>query len=193
MFVWGWLLGYLLGSIPFAYIVTWLKKVDIRTVGSGNPGTTNILRTFGKGWAAFVLVGDMGKGLFAMLLMHLIVPTGQMVLIGTALGAVMGHAWPLFFRFRGGKVVATSAAVLFVLSPVGIGLAALMFFLVLILTRYVSLASMLAGLTVWLYTLVMTSSLVLHEVVTLIFALLLYRHTANMKRLVHGEERKLAK
>lgn len=122
--------GYVIGSIDFAVLVGKLNGVDIYSVGSGNPGTSNVLRTMGKGAAVAVLIGDLLKGFGAALLGSLLAPDGAGLLEGdglaTAAGfmAVVGHCYPIFHRFKGGKGVATGLGVLLWVNPiVALGLA----------------------------------------------------------------------
>jgi len=198
------LLSYLLGSIPTA---VWLgkmaRKVDIREHGSGNSGATNALRVLGWRWGLAVLVLDISKGLAAVLLLVPLLaagpphdPTLLSVLAGAA--AIVGHVFPVTIGFRGGKGVGTSAGVMFALSPL-VALAALIIWLAVVAaTRYVSLGSMLAVVSV-------TPLLILHGYLSdagvksplLGFALLLaigvlVSHRANIKRLLEGRENRLS-
>ncbi|MGE5329682.1 MAG: glycerol-3-phosphate 1-O-acyltransferase PlsY [Deltaproteobacteria bacterium] len=186
------IIGYLIGSISSAIIVARLvKNVDIRTMGSGNAGATNVLRTLGKGPAALVLVGDALKGVIAVLIGQLIFGNQLGAVLGGFL-AVVGHNWPIFFDFKGGKGILTSASVILMITP-KIGLVVVLFaILVIALTRYVSLGSMSGAILYPVIVIVMdgkTTSLVVFSI--LIALLAIYRHKNNIKRLKDGTETKI--
>lgn len=142
------LVSYLVGSISFAYLAGRFKRMDLRRHGSGNLGATNVLRTLGAPWAAAVLALDAAKGVAAVLLVPRLLGAqadGWPLACGVA--AIVGHVWPVFLGFRGGKGVATAAGAFGALAPVPLLAATLAFGLVLLVTRYMSLGS-LAGATV---------------------------------------------
>ncbi len=140
------LLAYLLGSLSFSYlIVRALKGIDIRTVGSGNAGATNVLRVAGKLPALAALLLDAGKGLAAVLIARAL-EAPPMVIALVGLGAVLGHMYPVFFGFRGGKGVATAAGTLGSLAPLATVIAAGLFLIVVVTTRFVSLGSIVVAL-----------------------------------------------
>ena len=190
--------GYLLGSVSFAVLVSRVFGLnDPRSYGSGNPGATNVLRSGSKAAAIAVLVLDVLKGWLPVALVLGIGPdygltgAGAAALIGLA--AFVGHLYPVFFGFKGGKGVATGLGVVLALSP-WLGLAALVVFgIVLAATRYVSLASMVAAVFVPLLMLVpgpwphggMSIMALL-----IMAGLLVWRHRANIERLSQGEEAK---
>lgn len=177
--------GYLLGSIPFGLILTRLAGLgDIRAIGSGNIGATNVLRTGHKGLAALTLVLDAGKGAAAVLAAGLIAPEAAAV---AGLGAVLGHLFPVWLRFRGGKGVATALGVLAAAHwPVGAGAAAV-WVLVAVVSRYSSLAAILALLAapVAAWTTADTATALLATAVAL---LVIAKHRENIARLVAGTE-----
>lgn len=184
------IISYLLGSIPFAYIIIRLfKGIDIREVGSGNVGTTNALRTAGKRVALAALLGDLLKGLAAAWLGMR--AGGQGLAAACVLAVVIGHCWPLFIGFKGGKGMATTAgAVLFLMPKVFLFLA-IIFILIVFFTRYVSLASISVAVLLPLTTLFMSQSgsyLLASVILTL---LVVYRHRENIERLLNGNERKI--
>ena len=152
----SWLLipfAYLLGSIPFGYLIVKERTgVDVRTVGSGNVGATNVLRTAGKIPAAGVLLMDMAKGCFPVLLGRAIGATPG-VLAAIAFAAVLGHVFPLFLGFRGGKGVATALGAFVALAPMATVSAAAVFIVLVVWKRYVSLGSVVSVLTfpLWAY------------------------------------------
>jgi glycerol-3-phosphate acyltransferase PlsY len=183
--------GYLLGSIPFGLLLTKLAGTgDIRSVGSGNIGATNVLRTGRKGLAAGTLIGDMLKGTVAVLLMHRLAGLNAGLVAG--LGAVLGHVFPVWLGFRGGKGVATYIGVLIAVS----WLVALMFgviwAVVAAVTRYSSLSGLIASaLTpVLLYVGVGSKSALLFLVLTVIVWIM---HRGNIQRLLAGTEPKIGR
>jgi glycerol-3-phosphate acyltransferase PlsY len=179
-------LGYLLGSIPFGLIFTWLSGAgDVRKVGSGNIGATNVLRT-GKRWAAAAtLVSDAGKGVAAVLIARRI--WGDDAATIAALGAILGHLFPLWLGFKGGKGVATTLGVLLALFwPVGLITAAL-WLLAALIWRISSLSALIA---VALSPLVMLAfGLASYAILSaIVAALVLVMHRDNIGRLMRGEE-----
>jgi len=197
------ILAYLLGAVPTAYLVGRLNGVDIRTVGSGNVGATNVLRSIGKGWGIFTFIADAAKGLvpawlFASLAIHLSGNEGNRQYLGLAFAAlaVAGHNWPVYLGFKGGKGVATSAGALLGLSPVIFGIGIAVWVPVFLLSRYVSLASITAALAVggasW-FVFRDDPRYVLPVVFSLLCALLILRHRGNVKRLLAGTENKIGR
>ncbi len=185
------LVGYLLGSINSAVIISRFKGQDIRTVGSGNAGATNILRTYGKGAAALVFLFDILKGVVSVLLCRILAgPYGSY--IGGFL-AVLGHNFPVYFGFRGGKGIVTSLAVMLTIAPSEAGIAFGVAVLVIACTRFVSLGS-ITGCVLF----AVLALLGKHDLWFSIFAvatslLAIVRHRGNIVRLLHGTERKLGK
>jgi acyl phosphate:glycerol-3-phosphate acyltransferase len=183
------ILGYLLGSIPFGLVLTRLAGTqDLRSIGSGSIGTTNVLRTGRKDLAAATLIGDMLKGTIAVIIAgHFGGPYAAMV---AALGAFLGHLFPVWLKFRGGKGVAVYIGVLLgLLWPVALAFC-LIWIVVALLTRYSSLSALIASLVTpillwWLGHLALAA---LFAVLTL---LLFYAHRENIKRLLAGNEGKI--
>jgi glycerol-3-phosphate acyltransferase PlsY len=182
-------LAYLLGSISSAIIVCRLLALpDPRSEGSGNPGATNVLRIGGKKAAALTLLGDMLKGYIPVALAVWFV-LDPVVIIAIGVAAFVGHLWPVFFNFQGGKGVATELGVLFGLHPV-IGLVIAAVWLLIAKGLKISslaalVAMMLAPLMVWFWT---EGELSWTLGVALMSAMLIYRHKSNIKRLISGEE-----
>jgi glycerol-3-phosphate acyltransferase PlsY len=182
-------LGYLLGSIPFGLLITRLTGAgDLRAIGSGNIGATNVLRTGRKGLAAATLLLDLGKGLAAVLLARAIWPENEpWVAAGAAVGAVLGHCFPLWLRFRGGKGVATLAGVSFGLAwPVGLTYAALWLGM-LAMSRVSSLGGMTAAIGAPMAALAFGYTGYALPL-ALLGALILWMHRANIARLRDGTE-----
>ncbi len=178
--------GYFLGSIPFGLLLARLAGLgDIRNIGSGSIGATNVLRTGRKGLAAATLLLDGGKGAGAVLLAGLWGPDPQLM---AALGAVLGHIFPLWLRFRGGKGVATVLGVLLAFAwPAGLAACAT-WILIAGLLRYSSLAALVALAAAPLYVWLFTRDLQLLELSAVLAALVWIRHRVNIVRLLKGEE-----
>lgn len=197
------IIGYLLGSINAAVIISkTFYKSDVRTHGSGNAGTTNMLRTFGKKAAAGTFLVDLLKGVVAALLGMLVMKiSGFDTTTGAvcgAIGAILGHNWPIYFGFKGGKGVLTSFAVLLVIMPIPALICLGIFIVVVLISRYVSLGSMIgaAALPFLVYflgnKLFIESGFNMYFILAVFVAILLIvRHHANIGRLIKGTESKL--
>jgi glycerol-3-phosphate acyltransferase PlsY len=178
--------GYLLGSIDFGVIVPRLRGVDIYSVGSGNPGASNVLRTMGRSAAAFVMLGDAAKGFGAAALGDLV--AGEATGVAAGFAAVVGHCWPLWHRFHGGKGVATGGGATFWIEPLMAGALLGGWGLVAGVTRRASIASI-----VLVSVYVPGMALFGHRGWSLVWGgaialLILVRHHANIRRLVSGAE-----
>lgn len=199
----GIIISYLVGSIPTAYIFGRLiKGVDIRKFGSGNVGATNALRLLGKGWGVTVLVLDILKGALPVIILaelfgaktHLTLDT-FCILIG--LSCICGHNWTIFLKFKGGKGVATTLGVLIGLSAkiaglkVILGLTIFIWLATFILSRIISLASVMAALSFPLLTLLFRPSYPIILIGLLLSAFIILRHKSNIKRILKGQEPKL--
>lgn len=183
------LAAYLLGSISFAIVVSRLMRLpDPRTYGSGNPGATNVLRSGKIAAALLTLAGDVGKGWLAAWLTGRYLPDA-MALAGLA--AFLGHLYPAFYRFQGGKGVATAAGVLFGFN-VWLGAGTLATWIVIAtLFRYASLASLIAALFAVFYAFWLFGLMHIPAVVAVMAALLTWRHRENLRRLAAGTESRL--
>jgi acyl phosphate:glycerol-3-phosphate acyltransferase len=196
------ILAYLIGSIPFGYLLVRVKYgADIRETGSGGTGATNVSRRAGKLAGLLVLFLDAAKGALAVILARLLLGVDGLTTwpVGiSALAVLIGHIFPVWLRFRGGKGVATAVGVFLVLAPTSLALAGILFLVVALTTRYVSLASMLAAvaipLLVWLQ-LYLEPARRLDSFVVLVIAivtaiLIIFAHRSNVGRLIHGTESK---
>jgi glycerol-3-phosphate acyltransferase PlsY len=188
-------LAYLLGSLSFAVIVSKAMRLDDpRSYGSGNPGATNVLRSGNRLAAVFTLLLDALKGVVAVLIARFVAERlgdGDSVVALAGLASFLGHLYPVFFRFRGGKGVATAAGVLLALSP-WVGLASLGTWLVVaVATRYSSLAALVTAVLapVYFYFLHGDSQGVI--AVAVMSVLLVWRHRANISKLLNGTESRL--
>ncbi|MCZ0704502.1 glycerol-3-phosphate acyltransferase PlsY [Natronobacillus azotifigens] len=182
--------AYLLGSIPSGLIVGKIGyKMDIREHGSGNLGGTNAFRVLGKKAGMIVTIADIGKGTLATLL-PVIFQQPELNLLVIGIFAVIGHMYPIFANFRGGKAVATSGGLILGVSPLLFLIIFLSFFIVLYITKYVSLSSMVTGIVAFI------TSIIMNEIGLLILTGLLtififYRHRANIKRILNKTEPKV--
>jgi acyl phosphate:glycerol-3-phosphate acyltransferase len=183
------LLAYLLGSIPSGLIVGKLfYKTDIREHGSGNLGGTNTFRTLGVKAGLTVTIADILKGTLAASLPLLFDVDLHALLAG--IFAVVGHMYPVFANFRGGKAVATSGGVLLFYAPVMFLVMLVIFFLCLYITKYVSLSSMLAAIAALTYSIIVWDKPLIAVVSVLAF-FVIYRHRANFKRILNKTEPKI--
>jgi len=187
--------AYLIGSLSFAVIVSRLMGLnDPRTYGSGNPGATNVLRSGNKAAAVLTLLFDALKGFVPVLLVKEFgAPYGlyEGTLALVAVAAFLGHLWPLFFHFKGGKGVATAAGVLLGLNP-WLGLATLATWIIIAaFTRYSSLAALVAALFAPFYQVLIWGGGPIAVAVFVMGALLVWRHAANIQKLLNGTESKL--
>ncbi len=184
-------IAYLLGSLSAAVITSKLLGLpDPRTRGSGNPGATNVLRIGGKKAAAITLFGDLLKGLIAILLGRL-AGVDDAIVAAMGLAAFLGHLYPLFFGFKGGKGVATGLGVLLGLAwPVGMA-ALVTWLIVALLTRYSSLSALSAAILTPFYTAWLTDSPSFLYLSVALSLLLVWRHRENIRNLIEGRERKI--
>ena len=208
--------AYLLGSIPFGFLVAKAKGIDIRSVGSGNIGATNAMRVLGKPAGIFVLLMDVLKGWLACNLgifictrfissaafnsrteLNTFDQTHLLIIrcaILAGIFAVLGHNYTCWLKFKGGKGIATTAGVYLALAPAALGIALAVFILTILMTRYVSIGSIAAAIalpvTVWI---LQPQSLFLCIVTTALGALAIYKHKSNIQRLMAGTENRLGK
>lgn len=185
------ILAYLIGSLSFAVLVSRAFGLpDPRSYGSGNPGATNVMRSGKKAAAVLTLAGDGAKGWFAMFLAQQLAPgwgAGDLAIAASALAVFVGHIYPLFFGFKGGKGVATAAGILLALN-VWLGLAVVAtWLLTFALSRYSSLSALLASVLAPLYASFFLSKIYVGTVIVL-SSLLIWRHRANIRKLLQGKE-----
>ncbi len=194
--------AYLLGAVPFGLLVARARGVDIRTVGSKNIGATNVFRSIGKPWGVLTFLLDALKGfapafLFPMIGKCACTNFQPLENLGLWCGAaaIIGHNFPVYLRFRGGKGVATSAGVLLGIAPLAVAIGLAVWAVIFFTTRYVSVASICGALAVplvgWLFYL--RKGIVLPVVLTLLAALIIWRHRANIQRLIAGTEHRFTK
>ena len=192
--------SYLLGSIPAGYLAGRIAGVDIRNMGSGNIGATNVMRVLGKGYGYSVFAIDFLKGLAAVRMSIFVsrhtqtaaTPT-ELIGIAAAVSCVIGHVFPVWLQFKGGKGVATSAGALFGLMPAAALIGALIWIVIFQLTRYVSVASITAAIVLPIVIFVMISlgqaaTAALFYFSICLAAVVIFRHRSNLFRLMRGTE-----
>jgi glycerol-3-phosphate acyltransferase PlsY len=190
--------AYLLGSIPTGYLVARAKGIDIRAVGSGNIGATNVFRMVGKTAGVFALIIDGLKGYAACTWLCdwvLTLPGGpttntELYRILAGITAVLGHNFTCWLKFKGGKGIATSAGVFFALAPLAAGIALVTWIVTAVLTRYVSIASIAAAVALPTAVWLTKDSLFLGIVTTALGLLAIFKHRDNVQRLLNGTEQR---
>jgi acyl phosphate:glycerol-3-phosphate acyltransferase len=186
------LLGYLAGSVPFGFLLARRAGIDVRVAGSGNVGAANVLRTAGAWRGVAVMTLDIAKGAAAVLLANP-APGGRPLAALAGAAAVVGHIYPVWLRFHGGKGVAVAAGVFGILSPVATAVAALLFLFTVGFTRYVSLGSIAAALALPPMAWWAGAPRAVVAAAAGTGALILFRHRANVRRLRCGTERKVGR
>ena len=188
--------AYLLGSIPFGYVLVRIfKKEDIRSVGSGNIGATNVARSGARGLALATLFLDLGKAFLAVKIAQHLAPTDYDLAVAAAVAAILGHVFPIWLRFRGGKGVASALGVFLALTwPSALCILAV-FIVIFLLTRYVSLASIIASATLPLFALYFVPQRSPIVVAGFLFIplLIIVKHHQNIRRLLAGTESRFGK
>jgi len=184
--------AYLLGSIPFAQLLSLRYGVDLREAGSGNVGATNVLRTVGVGMAIGAVLLDAAKGTVAVLIAQRMASSVSLP-AAAAVAAVVGHVYPVWLRFRGGKGVATAAGAFGVLTPAGLGAAMLVFAAAVSLTRFVSVGSILGALTLTGVALASGSGSIAGIGAAVATLVIVYTHRGNLARLIAGTEQRLGR
>lgn len=186
------LIGYLLGSIPTGLVlVKMVCGIDIRNYGSHNIGTTNVFRTVGARMASFVLLGDVLKGILAVILVKFIFTAPLHMQLVTALGALLGHTYSVFLHFKGGRGVATGLGLIIYFMPDVSIFSLAVWAAVVFVTKYVSLASVLAALVTPFAACYRDYPWELIAFVTFACVFVIVRHYDNMVRLIHGQESKI--
>jgi glycerol-3-phosphate acyltransferase PlsY len=184
-------IGYLAGSIPFAFLAgRYFRGVDIRRIGSGNVGAANVLRSTSTLTAVVVMLLDAAKGAGAVLFAQRLAP-GDAAPAAAGIAAVIGHVYPLWLRFRGGKGVATAAGVFSILTPLALAPAAAIFVATVWATRFISLGSLVATLALAPIALALGSSAAVVGAAGAVAPLIVFRHRTNIRRLLAGTERRI--
>jgi glycerol-3-phosphate acyltransferase PlsY len=182
--------GYLAGSVPFAFVLAHRYGLDLRVIGSGNLGATNVLRTRGVPAAVIALALDAGKGALAVLIAQRLAD-GPATSIAAGLAAIIGHVYPVWLRFRGGKGVATAAGVFVVLAPMTVMISAVVFVAGVWITRYVSVGSIAAAVTMAGTTAASDAPGVVVAGAVVAALIVVHRHRGNIARLAAGTEQRI--
>ena len=194
--------SYLLGSLPTGFVAGKLNGVDIRQVGSGNMGATNVFRTLGKGWGIAVLLVDMLKGVAGCIVAPMVAvavketgpgATVENLSFLAGVCAILGHNFTIWLGFKGGKGIATTAGVLMVLIPKALGVALVVWILTFIISRYVSAASIAAAAVLPVATLLLENNPVMVWITLGLSTMAIIKHRTNIARLRQGTEQRFGK
>ena len=188
--------GYIFGCFSTGYFIGKMKKVDIRNYGSGNIGTTNALRTLGAKAGAITLLGDAFKAVIPMLLVRYVffanTDIAQLLSLYVGLGVVLGHNYPVWLKFKGGKGIAATGGVMIAFDILIVAFALPLFVLIVAITRYVSLGSLYVALFFPVWILIRYPGNIHMLILSLIFMVLAFiKHSSNIKRLINGTENKI--
>jgi acyl phosphate:glycerol-3-phosphate acyltransferase len=184
------LLAYFAGSVPFAYLLSRPRGIDLRRIGSGNVGASNVLRTSGVGVAVTAMCLDALKGAAAVLVAER-AGAGPATAVAAGLASILGHIYPVWLRFHGGKGVATAAGAFAVLAPLALGAAGAVFFVAVWITRYISVGSMAAAVTMAIVAAATAVPAAVAGGAWVSAAIIVHRHRANLRRLLAGTERRV--
>jgi acyl phosphate:glycerol-3-phosphate acyltransferase len=193
MIILGIVISYLLGSISSSTLITRaVAKVDIRDHGSGNAGATNTLRVIGMKWGIVVLLLDALKGVIGVSITYFLVPHSLTALCLSGIAAICGHNWPVFFKFRGGKGIATTIGVLLVITPMPALFAIAVAVITILLTRFVSLGALLLTILTPIFVAILQG----HQFERIAFGCLvailsIIQHRQNIRRLFRGQENRI--
>jgi glycerol-3-phosphate acyltransferase PlsY len=183
-------IGYLAGSVPFAFLLARRRGVDLRRAGSGNVGATNVLRTSGMRDAVLAMSLDAAKGTLAVLVAQRL-GAGPATPMAAGLASIVGHIYPVWLGFRGGKGVATAAGVFLLLAPIAVAVAAAVFALAVSVTRFISVGSLGAAVTLAVTAAAADVPGVVAVGAALSALIIIHRHRGNLTRLVAGTERRV--
>ncbi|HEX5107070.1 MAG TPA: glycerol-3-phosphate 1-O-acyltransferase PlsY [Vicinamibacterales bacterium] len=183
-------LGYLIGSVPFAQLLSARRGIDLRRVGSGNVGASNLLRTLGVRPAVVAMCLDAVKGAVAVLVAQRLA-VSAVTPMAAGVASVVGHVYPVWLRFRGGKGVATAAGVFAVVSPIALAIACAVFVLSVWITRYISVGSLAGTLSLAVVTAVNDDPIAVPFGAAAAALVIVYRHRANLSRILAGTERRI--
>lgn len=210
MYAMIFLFSYLIGSVPWGFLIGKMRGIDLRREGSGNIGATNVTRVIGNGWGKTCFLLDMIKGflpVFAVTMLlkhHAIADINGLAQIVAAAGAVAGHMFCAFLKFKGGKGVSTSAGCLLAMAPYSFAISGVIWIVVFLLGRYVSLASIAAAaalpVSATFFALIKVNGEILYPVsiyilifLYLLAALAIFKHAGNIRRLINGTEHRFEK
>lgn len=182
--------AYLVGSIPFAFLLSRRRGIDLREVGSGNVGASNVLRTSGVRAAVAAMLLDALKGALAVFVAQRLT-SGHVTPMAAGLASVLGHVYPVWLRFRGGKGVATAAGVFGMLTPAALLAAGGVFLGAVWITRFISVGSIAAAITLTIVTVTSDAPAIVAAGAAIATAVIIHRHRANLARILAGTERRV--
>jgi glycerol-3-phosphate acyltransferase PlsY len=188
------LIAYLIGSIPFGLIFAKSQGIDIRSQGSGNIGATNVARVMGKKIGLLTLFFDLSKGLLPIIFARFYfesVPERDLIISLMGFFAIMGHCYPVFLKFKGGKGVATAAGVFLGICPMAAGVGFAMFMLMFQICRIVSVSSITASISIPFAVYLCCPSDIFFKMALISSIIIIYKHKENIMRLLNGEEKRL--
>jgi len=187
------IVAYLFGAVPFGLLVAKSRGVDIRHQGSGNIGATNVFRVIGKGWGIFTFTLDALKGFIPAFVFPRLAGLDPEWGVLFGIVAILGHSFPVYLKFKGGKGVATSAGMLLGVAPLAVGVGFACWVLCMVLSRYVSLSSIMAAIAVAVTVWIQDKGLIINTALTILSLLIIWLHRANIKRLLNGTESRFGK
>ena len=193
------LASYLLGAVPFGLLIGFSRGIDIRKVGSGNIGATNVMRAVGKPWGIATFIADAIKGFLpAFLFPRFVQADAALTSVVFGFAAILGHNFPIYLKFKGGKGVATSAGAVLGIAPLAVAIGLVTWALFFFTTRYVSLASIVTAAVIPAATWVLwatkrTEGTLIPWAMTVLGALIIVRHKSNIQRLLNGTESRFTK
>ncbi len=202
-YIFGLTLSYLIGGVPFGYIIAIAKGIDIRQHGSGNIGASNVGRTLGRKYGIIIFVLDLLKGFVSVCFIPVCVsklqfPTssGELLVILCGLCSILGHVFPVYLRFKGGKAVATSFGVFIWLAPLSVVISLAIWIVIVLLFRYVSLGSMIGSIAIVGCVIMREndpfgSGKYLTILSSVVAILIIWRHRTNIQRIISGKESKI--
>lgn len=185
--------AYLFGAIPFGLLIAKTRGVNIREHGSGNIGATNVFRVIGKGWGIFTFTLDALKGFIPAFIFPRLISVDPEWGVLFGILAILGHTFPIYLKFKGGKGVATSAGMLLGVAPLAVGIGFISWMVCMVLSRYVSLSSIIAAIVVAVAVWIQDKGLVINIALTNLALLVIWLHRANLKRLLNGTENRFGK
>jgi len=185
--------AYLFGAVPFGLLVAKSHGVNIREHGSGNIGATNVFRVIGKGWGIFTFALDALKGFIPAFVFPRLAGLDDEWGVLFGIVAILGHSFPVYLKFKGGKGVATSAGMLLGVAPLAVGVGFACWALCMVISRYVSLSSIVAAIAVAVTVWIQDKGQVINIALTILSLLIIWLHRANIKRLLNGTENRFGK
>ncbi|MCK4564757.1 MAG: glycerol-3-phosphate 1-O-acyltransferase PlsY [Verrucomicrobia bacterium] len=187
------IIAYLFGALPFGLLVAKSRGIDIRQQGSGNIGATNVFRCVGKGWGIFTLILDALKGFVPAFVFPKLATLDPEYGVLFGFAAIIGHSFPVYLKFKGGKGVATSAGMLLGVAPLAVGVGSICWVVCMVASRYVSLSSIIAAVAVAISVWIQDEGMAVNIALTILAMLVVWLHRANIKRLLNGTESRFGK